>query len=116
MEKKMETIKCPKDITEFRKIIESKKPVLVDFFATWCGPCQMMGMVLDNFSESYKNIDEVEIIKVDIDELKDIAIEYNVMSVPTLILFNDGKLIETMVGMRPEEELETKLDALIKKS
>ncbi|MFA6963613.1 MAG: thioredoxin [Patescibacteria group bacterium] len=109
-----ETIKHPATEEEFKKNIDVKKPVLVDFFATWCGPCQMMGMILDDFAKTYKNIDKVEIVKVDIDELKEVAINYDVMSVPTLILFNDGKLVETMVGMRPIEEIESKLNDLLK--
>ena len=114
MSEQHETIKHPGTSKTFNEIIASDKPVLVDFFATWCGPCQMMGMLLDDFTISYKNIHKVEIAKVDIDELKEIALDYNVMSVPTLILFNDGKPVETMVGMRPIEEIESKLDALIK--
>ena len=99
---------------EFDKLIAGDKPVLADFFAVWCGPCQMMGPLLEQMAEEYKNIDKVKIAKVDIDLLKDTAMEYGVMSVPTFILFNDGKPVEQMVGMRPQEELEEKLDALIK--
>ncbi len=114
MSEQHETIKHPVTLEAFNGIIASDKPVLVDFFATWCGPCQMMGMLLDDFAKSYKNIHKVEIAKVDIDELKEVALDFNVMSVPTLIAFKDGKPVETMVGMRPIEEIEEKLDALIK--
>jgi thioredoxin 1 len=100
---------------EFDNLIAGKNPVLVDFFAVWCGPCQMMGPILDEMIEKYKNIDKVKIAKVDIDEIKEIAIEYGVMSVPTFIIFQEGKAIETMVGMRSGEELQAKLDDLLKK-
>lgn len=100
---------------EFDKLIGGDKPVLADFFATWCGPCQMMGPMIDEMAESYKNIDKVEIIKIDIDQSPEIAAEFNVMSVPTFIIFDKGKPIETYVGMRPIEEFETMLDGLIGK-
>jgi len=105
----------PASKEEFSKLIKGKKPVLVDFSAEWCGPCQMMGPVLDQMSEEYEKIDQVVIAKVDIDALRDVALEYNVMSVPTFMIFKDGKPVETMVGMRPEEELVKKLDELIEK-
>lgn len=108
-------IQHPKDKAEFEKLISGKKPVLVDFFATWCGPCQMMGPILDDMEKSYKNIDKVEIAKVDIDELKDVAIGYRVMSVPTFIVFKDSKPGEPMVGMRSGADLESKLDEQLTK-
>ena len=115
MEEKNELIKHPKSKEEFDAIIKDGKPILVDFFATWCGPCQMMGPILDDMTESYKNIGKVEIVKVDIDKLGDVAEEFNIMSVPTFMIFNDGKAVETMVGMRSQEEIESKLDGLLKK-
>ena len=100
---------------EFDKLIAGETPVLVDFFAVWCGPCQMMGPILDEMVEKHKNIDKVKVAKVDIDELKEIAVEYGVMSVPTFIIFQKGKAVETFVGMRSGEELFGKLDDLIVK-
>lgn len=113
MTEKQEIIKHPKTNEEFEKIIAGGKPVLVDYFATWCGPCQMMGPILDDMAENYKNIDKVEIVKVDIDELRKPAEKYNIMSVPTFMLFKNGKDVETMVGMRSQDDLEAKLDKLI---
>jgi len=108
-----EVIKRPKDKAEFDKLISGGKPALVDFYAEWCGPCQMMGPILDDMATSFKDIEKVEIIKVDIDALNDVAGEYGIMSVPTFMLFKDGKPSETLIGMRPQEELEQKLkDAL----
>jgi len=113
MTDKKEIIKHPKTNEEFEKIIAAGKPVLVDYFATWCGPCQMMGPILEDMAKNYKNIDKIEIVKVDIDELRQPAEKYNIMSVPTFMLFKDGKDVETMVGMRSQEVLEEKLDKLI---
>lgn len=103
-----------KTTEEFEKLIKGDKPVLVDFFATWCGPCQMMGPVLDEMAEKYENKDKVEIVKVDIDELGEIASKYEVMSVPTFATFEKGEMKEKMVGVRPQAELESKLTALLK--
>lgn len=107
-------IKHPEAKEEFDKLISGNKPVLVDFFATWCGPCQMMGPMLDEMVKNYKNIDKVKIAKVDIDLLRDVAAEYGVMSVPTFILFDGGKPVETMVGMRSCDDLTRSLDKLMK--
>jgi thioredoxin 1 len=104
----------PETKDEFEKIVKGDKPVLADFYAEWCGPCQMMGPILDGMVDNYKNIKKVEIIKVDIDKLRDVALDFGVMSVPTFIIFKDGKAIDTMVGMRSQSDLESKLDDQLK--
>jgi len=73
---------------------EAKTPVLVDFFAEWCGPCQMAAPIIDKLAEDFK--DKMLIAKVDIDEAREVAMEYNVMSVPTVIIFKkeDGRMME----------------------
>jgi thioredoxin 1 len=109
-----EKIKHPENGDAFEKIIKGDKPVLADFYAEWCGPCQMMGPILDDLVKNYKSIDKVEVIKVDIDKLRDTALDLGIMSVPTFVVFNKGKAIETMVGMRSQAELESKLDAQLK--
>lgn len=76
--------------------------VLVDFFATWCGPCKMLGPVLEDLDSDRAN---VKIVKVDIDESRDLAREYGVMSVPTLLLFKNGTLVSQKVGFMPKEML-----------
>ncbi len=83
-----------------KEISEGK--VLVDFFATWCGPCKMIGPVLEKFSEERN---DVRVVKVDIDENEDLAREYGVMSVPTLLLFEDGKVINKTSGFMPLEQV-----------
>lgn len=78
--------------------------VLVDFFATWCGPCKMIAPVLEELAETYK--DQATIIKVDVDQQQELAQRYGVMSIPTLILFKNGKDIKTVSGFQPKPMLE----------
>ena len=81
----------------------SNDVVLVDFFATWCGPCKMLAPVLEELSNDRSL---VKIVKVDIDESMDLAKRYGIMSVPTLLLFKDGKLIANRVGFASKNEIE----------
>jgi thioredoxin 1 len=75
-----------------------EKPVLVDFFAEWCGPCKMQGPIIDELAEEIK--DKAVVGKLNIDEAGDIAEKYQVMSIPTMIIFKDGEVQETMTGLR----------------
>jgi len=93
-----------KDDFEKEVVEKSKeKPVLVDFFAPWCAPCKMQGPVVDEVAENLG--DKGEAFKINIDENQEIAEKYGVMSIPTLILFKDGEVKETMVGMQAKENL-----------
>lgn len=76
--------------------------VLVDFYADWCGPCKMIAPVLEQLQEE---MSDVQIVKLNVDEAPDIAQEYGVMSIPTLILFNNGKQIAQTLGFKPKEQL-----------
>ena len=87
-------------------VLESDKPVLVDFFATWCGPCRQMSPILDQVSEERS---DVKIVKVDVDENQNLASEYGVMSIPTLIYFKSGKAVSQAVGARSKASLEMML-------
>lgn len=93
------------------EVLESSVPVLVDFSATWCGPCQMMGPVLEQLSAEYAG--KAKIVKVDIDESMDLAQKYQIMSVPNMIFFKDGVPKDAVVGAVPPAYLKEKLDKLV---
>jgi len=86
---------------EFKESIKEGK-VVVDLFATWCGPCKMLSPILDEISEE---ITTTKFYKIDVDDNEDIAREYNVMSIPTVLVFENGKLINTIVGLKSREFL-----------
>ena len=85
--------------------------VVVDFFATWCGPCQMMGPVLEQLQAEYG--DKAKIVKVDIDQAMDLAQKYRVMSVPNMIFFKDGQVADSIIGAVPASVLKEKMDKLV---
>ncbi len=85
------------------EVRKNKNIVLVDFYAQWCGPCKMLAPVLEQVGEEVK--DKAVIAKLDIDEALDIAKEFNVMSVPTMILFKDGKEVDRIVGLRQKAQI-----------
>lgn len=92
---------------KFEDIIKSEKPVLIDFFATWCGPCQMMHPILE---EVAKNVgDKARVIKIDIDKNQELSTVYNVRSVPTLMIFKDGELKYRVSGVQQAAALEAEL-------
>lgn len=95
-----------KNSFEFDELIKEGK-VLVDFFATWCGPCRMIAPILEDISESR---DDVAIIKVDVDELPDIARRFKILSIPTLILFENGKDVAKTMGYQDEDSLNKFID------
>lgn len=86
---------------EFKlKVLASKKPVLVDFFATWCGPCRMLTPILEQIAEEKKG--EIDIFKMDVDECEDLSREFGIMSIPTLMVFKNGQLVKRETGLRPK--------------
>lgn len=84
------------------EVLESNVPVLVDFWATWCGPCQMVGPVIEEIAAERT---DVKVCKVNVDEQPDIAGKYNVMSIPTIIVFKNGEPATVSVGAKPKAEL-----------
>ena len=94
---------------DFEEEVKSGK-VIVDFFATWCMPCKMMGQILERMEETL-NLDE-KIIKVDVDECKNLSRKFGVLSIPTLVFFKDGQMISKHVGLMQEEEVREELDKM----
>ena len=89
------------DSNEFKEVIKEGK-VVVDLFATWCGPCKMLSPILDEISEE---IQTTKFYKIDVDDNQDVAREYNVMSIPTVLIFENGELTNKIVGLRSREDL-----------
>lgn len=83
------------------EVVNSGKPVLIDFWATWCGPCKMMSPIVDEIAEELG--DAVSVCKVNVDEQPELAGEYNIMSIPTLVVIRDGKIAATSVGVKSKQ-------------
>ncbi|MFV5685877.1 thioredoxin [Flavobacterium sp. GB2R13] len=98
-------------MSNFGSIIKSEKPVLIDFFATWCGPCKMLSPILREVKDSLG--DRVSIIKIDVDKNQQIASQYQVRGVPTMILFQNGKQLWRQSGVLTKEEI---IKTIIEKS
>ena len=94
-------LKHIKDSAEFNNET-AKGKVLVDFFATWCGPCKMLSPVLEKVASEHEDL---TVLKVDVDEVGDVAAQYGIRSIPTLILFEDGKAVDMKLGYMPEESV-----------
>ena len=95
-------VKVLKDEVFNEEVIDKKGIVLVDVYATWCGPCKMLSPVVDNIAEEVTDID---VAKIDVDENNGVAQKYGVMSVPTLLLFKDGELMDKSVGFQSKEQI-----------
>ncbi len=96
---------------EFReKVIDSRKTVLVDFWAAWCGPCRMLSPAVDSVSEEIK---DVEFYKVNVDEEPELARQFEIMSIPTLILFKNGTVVDQSTGVIPEAEIKAMVERFL---
>ena len=91
--------------------LKSDLPVLVDFYATWCGPCKMLAPVLDEVAKRYEG--RAKVVKVDIDESPELAQRFGVSAVPTLVLFKDGKVVQQVMGFQSPKQLSTLLDGVL---
>ena len=89
--------------SEYKDMIKKEKKVVIDCYADWCGPCRMLSPVIDSLSEEYT---DVKFYKLNVDEAKIITKDYEIMSIPTLLIFEDGKLKEKVVGLKSKSELE----------
>ncbi len=84
------------------EVLKSEKTVLVDFWATWCGPCRMLAPVIEEISEEKQDI---KVCKIDVDEEPELAAEYGIQSIPTLIVFKDGKAVNKSIGVIPKDDI-----------
>jgi thioredoxin 1 len=100
------------DATFQKEVLESKLPVLVDFWAPWCGPCRMVGPIIEELAGDYDG--RVVVAKVNTDENAATPGQYGIMGIPTMIIFSGGKEVERMVGARPKKSIAERLDALLK--
>jgi thioredoxin 1 len=92
-----------------QEVLESDVPVVVDLYATWCGPCKMLGPVFEKMAAAYDG--RLKFVKVDVEEEHDLATRFGVMGVPTILFFKDGALAEQVVGLPPLGSFQAKLDA-----
>ncbi|GAB3166202.1 thioredoxin [Myceligenerans halotolerans] len=109
----MSTVKVT-DNTFKSEVLESDVPVLVDFWATWCGPCRMVAPILEELSEEYGG--KIKIVKLDTDENQATAMAYNVVSIPTLNVYQGGKVVKSIVGARPKRALTEEIESVLASS
>jgi thioredoxin 1 len=99
------------DSTFDEVVLKAATPVLVDFWATWCRPCQMVAPILEDLTQEYAG--KLTIAKLDVDQNQQTAQRYRVMSIPTMIIFKQGKPITNIVGFKPKDQLKKQLDAAL---
>ena len=95
--------------TSFDELLQSEKLVIVDFWATWCGPCRMLSPLLDEVEAEME--DKVVVVKVNVDDADEIAMRYRIMSIPTLLFFKNGAMVDRTVGAMPKSALVEKINA-----
>ena len=98
----MAELKITKENFE-QEVLKSDKPVLIDFWASWCGPCRMLSPTISEIAEEYK--DKVKVGKVNVDEEEELAAMFRVTSIPMLVVMKEGKVVNTAVGVRPKEQI-----------
>ena len=102
----MAALKITKDNFQ-AEVLEAKETVLVDFWASWCGPCKMIGPIIDQIADERT---DVKVCKVNVDEEQELAVRFKVMSIPTLLVFKDGKVVNQSLGAKPKAAILAMLD------
>ena len=97
--------------TNFQELLQDSKLVVVDFWATWCGPCRMLSPILDEVEEEMA--DKISVVKVNVDDADQIAMQYRIMSIPTLLFFKNGQVVDKTVGAMPKNVLVDKINSNI---
>jgi thioredoxin 1 len=92
------------------EVLKSDKPVLIDFWAVWCGPCRIIAPIVEQLASEYEG--KIKVGKLDVDENQDSAIKYGVRSIPTLLIFKGGKVVDTIIGAVPKNHLVQKINAV----
>ncbi len=107
----MASISQVTDLNFDSEVLKSGKPVLVDFWAPWCGPCRMVAPVVEALAGEYG--DKLKVVKLNVDENQNTASGYQIMSIPTLAVFKDGQVAKKIIGYMPKEELKKRLDPIL---